>query len=266
MGSPAHAGVAKRPSPQATAASTPATDGAPHPASGCSEQPNRPASPAPGRLPALPQHTPHLPSRTKRYESHSRKPMVTVFQMAAPATRAIPSSPATTTGNSRRPLYHNRRTSGQPPVSLQAQPQQKQRRQQASKKKASIITAHSARQPNPARMPAIQQASAATTRSLPSIASSLRFPANSQHASTVLTCRRRFPHNPPTMTAQKKEKRTALILLAATLLYVTVCAFSVIAEGWASLIWEAIGLCVVGSMLGIAHLLHRHRKTHPPPD
>ena len=73
----------------------------------------------------------------------------------------------------------------------------------------------------------------------------------------------RFPHNPATMTAEKK-KRTTLILLAATLLYATICAFNIIADGWAFLIWETIGLCVVSGMLGIAHLLNRRRQTRPP--
>ena len=103
----------------------------------------------------------------------------------------------------------------------------------------------------------------------------------------------RFPHNPATMTAEKKKQAATLILLAVALRYAIIGAFSVAAEnwaflhsdtalvllviakgtttfyaiiedGWAFLIWETIGLCIVGGMLGIAHLLNRRRQTRPP--
>lgn len=74
----------------------------------------------------------------------------------------------------------------------------------------------------------------------------------------------RFPHNPAMMTAEKKKQAATLILLAVALRYATICAFNIIADGWAFLIWETIGLCIVSGMLGIAHLLNRRRQTRPP--
>lgn len=95
------------------------------------------------------------------------------------------------------------------------------------------------------------------------------------------------------MTAEKKKQAATLMLLAVALRYAIIGAFSVAAEnwaflhsdtalvllaiakgttafyaviddGWAFLIWETIGLCIVGGMLGIAHSLNRRRQTRPP--
>ena len=69
------------------------------------------------------------------------------------------------------------------------------------------------------------------------------------------------------MTAEKK-KRTALVLLAIILWYAIVYVLSVIAVDREFFVWEVIGLCVTGGMLGIAHLRNRRRTTRPtaPPN
>ena len=104
---------------------------------------------------------------------------------------------------------------------------------------------------------------------------------------------RRIPHHPATMTAEKKKQAATLVLLAVALRYAIIGAFSIAAEnwaflhsdtalvllaiakgtatfyaviedGWGFLIWETIGLCVTGGLLGIAHLRSRRRQTRPP--